>query len=67
MEIPAPDQNFNPPLETGHQFVGLYGTSNDRNCERHSCCGEDVPGKTVVTVVRNGKQTDKEEIKVVRI
>jgi hypothetical protein len=56
------------------QFVGLYGTTNGRTCERHDCCGKYVTlgdlvrlKRTVVRVSRDGEARDEEAIAVVKI
>jgi hypothetical protein len=56
------------------QFVGLYGSTNGRNCERHSCCGEHASvgdlvrlKRTVVTINRDGIPKVEDAIKIVRI
>jgi hypothetical protein len=56
------------------QFVGLYGTTNGRTCERHNCCGEHVScgdlvrlKRTVVRVARDGEARDEDAISVVKI
>jgi hypothetical protein len=61
-------------LMTDLQFVGLYGSSNGRSCDRHSCCGEHVRVgdlvrlvKTVVTINISGTQPYEEAVKIVKI
>jgi hypothetical protein len=55
-------------------MVGMIGSSNGRNCERHQCCGKHVQlgdlvrlKRTVVSVSRNDQATDAETIAIVRI
>jgi hypothetical protein len=76
MEIPPPHLDNNPPNEicSDLQFVGLFGTSNGRSCERHPCCGEHVGvgdlvrlKRTVVTVNRDGEARAEDAIAIVRI
>jgi hypothetical protein len=83
MEIPPPNppEVNNPPYDESVierlcdiEMVGLFGSSNGRNCERHQCCGQHIRlgdlvrlKRTVVSVSRNGQASDEDAIAVVRI
>jgi hypothetical protein len=64
-----------PEILSDFQFVGLYGSSNGRRCDRHQCCGQHIQigdlvrmKKTVVTITDHHKvETVEEAIKVVKI